>query len=126
MQTVASLLGLSQPAISSTLKVLESGCGQTLFERTPRGLLPTRASLDILFPVRRALNELRHIDTDISALQGRLQGVVQVGALPLGRTRILPEAIVRNEKLGLPTDYWNLPLPQETKDYVPRMPLSNR
>ena len=95
MQTVASLLGLSQPAISSTLKVLESGCGQTLFERTPRGLLPTRASLDILFPVRRALNELRHIDTDISALQGALQGVVQVGALPLGRTRILPEAIVR-------------------------------
>ncbi|PAA09452.1 LysR family transcriptional regulator [Pseudomonas fragi] len=95
MQTVASLLGLSQPAISSTLKVLESGCGQTLFERTPRGLLPTRASLDILFPVRRALNEPRHIDTDISALQGTLQGVVQVGALPLGRTRILPEAIVR-------------------------------
>jgi len=95
MQTVASLLGLSQPAISSTLKVLESGCGQTLFERTPRGLLPTRASLDILFPVRRALNDLRHIDTDISALQGALQGVVQVGALPLGRTRILPEAIVR-------------------------------
>lgn len=95
MQTVASLLGLSQPAISSTLKVLESGCGQTLFERTPRGLLPTRASLDILFSVRRALNELRHIDTDISALQGTLQGVVQVGALPLGRTRILPEAIVR-------------------------------
>ena len=95
MQTVASLLGLSQPAISSTLKVLESGCGRTLFERTPRGLLPTRASLDILFPVRRALNELRHIDTDISALQGTLQGVVQVGALPLGRTRILPEAIVR-------------------------------
>ena len=95
MPTVASLLGLSQPAISSTLKVLESGCGHTLFERTPRGLLPTRASLDILFPVRRALNELRHIDTDISALQGTLQGVVQVGALPLGRTRILPEAIVR-------------------------------
>jgi len=95
MQTVASLLGLSQPAISSTLKVLESGCGHTLFERTPRGLLPTRASLDILFPGRRALNELRHIDTDISALQGTLQGVVQVGALPLGRTRILPEAIVR-------------------------------
>ena len=29
-------------------------------------------------------------------------------------------AIERNEKLGLPTDYWNLPLPQETKDYVPK------
>ncbi|MGJ7513051.1 LysR family transcriptional regulator [Pseudomonas baetica] len=95
MQTVASLLGLSQPAISSTIKVMENGCGQTLFERTPRGLQPTRASQDILFPIRRALNELRHIETDITAIRGTLQGVVNVGALPLGRTRILPEAIVR-------------------------------
>lgn len=30
-------------------------------------------------------------------------------------------AIERNEKLGLPTDYWNLPLPQETRDYVPKL-----
>lgn len=95
MQTVSSLLGLSQPAVSSTLKVLESGCGQPLFERTPRGLLPSRASLEILFPIRRALNELRHIETDLAAIHGTLQGVVHVGALPLGRTRILPEAIVR-------------------------------
>ncbi|WP_160107344.1 LysR family transcriptional regulator [Pseudomonas izuensis] len=95
MQTVASLLGLSQPAISSTIKVMENGCGQTLFERTPRGLQPTHASQEILFPIRRALNELRHIETDITAIRGTLQGVVQVGALPLGRSRILPEAIVR-------------------------------
>jgi LysR family transcriptional regulator of gallate degradation len=95
MQTVASLLGLSQPAISSSIKVMESGCGQPLFERTPRGLQPTRASHEILFAIRRALNELRHIETDITALRGTLQGVVQVGALPLGRTRILPEAMVR-------------------------------
>ncbi|UVE19483.1 LysM peptidoglycan-binding domain-containing protein [Pseudomonas sp. LS44] len=30
-------------------------------------------------------------------------------------------AIERNQKLGLPTDYWNLPLPQETQDYVPKL-----
>jgi LysR family transcriptional regulator of gallate degradation len=95
MQTVASLFGLSQPAVSATLKVLERGCGRPLFERTPRGLLPTRASHEILFPIRRALNELRHFETDITAIRGSLQGVVHVGALPLGRTRILPEAIVR-------------------------------
>lgn len=95
MQTVATLYGLSQPAISSALKVLEEGSGRRLFERTPRGLEPTRAGLDILFPIRRALNELRHLDADIAALRGALQGRVQVGALPLGRTRILPEAIAR-------------------------------
>ncbi|TPG87833.1 lytic transglycosylase [Pseudomonas caspiana] len=30
-------------------------------------------------------------------------------------------AIARNARLGLPTDYWSLPLPQETRDYVPRL-----
>lgn len=95
MQTVAGHFGLSQPAISSALKVLEGGCGRSLFERTPKGLQPTRISQDILFPVRRALNELRHISSDIVAMRGSLQGVVHIGALPLGRTQILPEAIVR-------------------------------
>lgn len=30
-------------------------------------------------------------------------------------------AIERNQKLGLPTDYWNLPLPRETRNYVPKL-----
>ncbi|MFV3386746.1 LysR family transcriptional regulator [Pseudomonas sp. NY15364] len=95
MQTVANLFGLSQPAVSAALKVLEEGCGRSLFERTPRGLQPTRSSQVIMFPVRRALNELGHLAADLAAMRGQLQGVVHVGALPLGRTRILPEAIVR-------------------------------
>ena len=95
MQTTASALGVSQPAISAAIKVLEQGSGAGLFERTPHGLLPTRACLGMLLRVRRALNELRHIDADIAALSGSLQGAVHVGALPLGRTGILPEAIVR-------------------------------
>lgn len=30
-------------------------------------------------------------------------------------------AIQRNRELGLPTDYWNLQLPQETMNYVPKL-----
>ena len=30
-------------------------------------------------------------------------------------------AIERNERLGLPTDYWNLQLPATTQDYVPKL-----
>ena len=30
-------------------------------------------------------------------------------------------AIERNQKLGLPTDYWNLTLPKETQNYVPKL-----
>ncbi len=31
------------------------------------------------------------------------------------------KAIKKNKKLGLPTDFWSLDLPQETKNYVPRL-----
>jgi LysR family transcriptional regulator of gallate degradation len=95
MQTVARSFDLTQPAISAALKVMEDGAGKVLFERTARGLQPTRASHEILYPIRRALNELRHIRADIALIKGSLQGLVTVGALPLGRTRILPEAFVR-------------------------------
>ena len=30
-------------------------------------------------------------------------------------------AVKRNESLGLPTDYWNLQLPRETQNYVPKL-----
>jgi LysR family transcriptional regulator of gallate degradation len=95
MQTVAKAFGLTQPAISAALKTLEDGAGKGLFERTARGLQPTQASHDILYPIRRALNDLRRIDADVAAIKGSLQGMVMVGALPLGRTRILPQAIVQ-------------------------------
>jgi len=95
MQTAAITLGISQPAISAAIKILEQGCGVSLFERTPQGLLPTRVASGVLLRARRALNELRHFDADITFLDGTIQGVVHVGALPLGRTHILPQAIVR-------------------------------
>jgi LysR family transcriptional regulator of gallate degradation len=95
MQTVAKAFGLTQPAISAALKVLESGVGRALFERSSRGLQPTQASQEILYPIRRALNDLRRLDADVAAITGAVQGSVMVGALPLGRTRILPQAIIK-------------------------------
>jgi len=46
-----------------------------------------------VFHCRRVLSELRHIVPDLAAIEGRLQGSILVGALPLGRTQILPLAI---------------------------------
>jgi LysR family transcriptional regulator of gallate degradation len=43
--------------------------------------------------LKRALAELRHAVADIASLRGITQGTVTVGALPLGRTRLLPESI---------------------------------
>ena len=93
MSSVASEFGISQPAISAALKDLESGLGTTLFERTARGLVPTGAGEIVAFFFKRVLAELRHIGPDLAASEGMLQGTVHVGALPLGRTQILPQAI---------------------------------
>ena len=95
MPSAAQTLGISQPAVSSAIRIMESGAGMQLFYRSPRGLLLTSEGETFVLHVRRALNELRHIPDDIAALHGSIQGYVTVGALPLGRTRILPEAIAR-------------------------------
>ncbi|PVX84802.1 LysR family transcriptional regulator [Paraburkholderia unamae] len=95
MPSTANAFGISQPAVSSAMRVLESGSGVTLFHRGPRGVLLTAEGETFLLHVRRALNELRHVPDDIAALHGNIQGSVTVGALPLGRTLILPAAIAR-------------------------------
>jgi len=50
---------------------------------------------------------LRHIGPDLAAMEGVVQGSVRVGALPLGRTRILPPSIAavvaRHPKLHIVT-----------------------
>jgi LysR family transcriptional regulator of gallate degradation len=95
MPTAANAFGISQPAVSSAMRVLESGSGLRLFHRSARGILLTTEGESFLLHVRRALNELRHVPDDIAALHGNIQGAVTVGALPLGRTLLLPYAIAR-------------------------------
>jgi LysR family transcriptional regulator of gallate degradation len=93
MTVVAREFEITQPAISSTLKTLESDLDVRLFERSARGMTPTPAGEIVAFYCRRVLAELRHITADLAAIEGRLQGSITVGALPLGRTQILPTAI---------------------------------
>ncbi|CAB3780034.1 LysR family transcriptional regulator [Pararobbsia alpina] len=95
MPSAAKTLGISQPAVSSAIRILESGASMQLFHRSARGLQLSREGDMFALHVRRALNELRHVPEDIAALRGTVRGLVTVGALPLGRTLILPEATAR-------------------------------
>ena len=93
MPSVAESLGITQPAVSIAVRELEDSIGVTLFERTARGMMPTRAGVALALRLKRALAEIRHAVADIAALRGKTQGTVTVGALPLSRTRLLPESI---------------------------------
>ncbi|MBZ4280447.1 LysR family transcriptional regulator, partial [Mycobacterium tuberculosis] len=65
-QTVAQQLGITQPAVSAALKVLEKGADSALFRRTPEGVRPTPAAELLYPPVSRALNELENIWSDLA------------------------------------------------------------
>jgi LysR family transcriptional regulator of gallate degradation len=93
MRSVAERLGITQPAVSLAVRSLEESLGVHLFTRTAMGMLPTDAGAMLALRVKRALAELRNAAAEIAALNGVTQGRVTVGALPLGRTRLLPRAI---------------------------------
>lgn len=93
MPSVAKVLGISQSAVSQAVARLEEVLGQPLFLRTARGMIPTDVGDRWMRRFERVLAELRHITADVAALRGVLEGVVTVGALPLGRSQLLPAAI---------------------------------
>ena len=56
----------------------------------------------------------------LSYLHGLFNGDWLLALAAYAGEGTVSRAIERNQKLGLPTDYWNLPLPQ-ARDYVPKL-----
>lgn len=95
MGAVADSLGISQPAVSQALHEIETGLGMRLFARTPAGMQPSPMGVVLATHIRRALAEIRAAELEIGSLQGAVAGRVTVGSLSLGRSHLLPRAIIR-------------------------------
>jgi LysR family transcriptional regulator, regulator for genes of the gallate degradation pathway len=93
ISAVSESLGVSQPAVSQTLREIEDSVGVSLFRRTARGVMPTPLGAVLALHVRRSLNELRIAEDEISFLKDAESGSVAVGSLSVGRARLLPDAI---------------------------------
>lgn len=87
----ASLCAVSQPSLSAQLAQLEHALGVSLFERTKRRVLPTRAGEELL---ARAGDLLRHGD-DLAEAAARLAdpfaGTLRLGVIPTISPYLLPE-----------------------------------
>lgn len=87
----ARRLHVAQPSLSQTVRAIERQAGVELFERTPRGVVPTPAGRALVEPARRLLAARRAAGravSDVASLRaGRLELVAHasVTADPLAR-----------------------------------------
>ena len=82
LSRAAKALCASQPAVSAQIKALEDEFGIALFERAPRGMVPTAEGLALLERARAVLDEAGLLLSEAHRMRGEPEGVLRVGALP--------------------------------------------
>ncbi|OJU08048.1 MAG: hypothetical protein BGN86_12480, partial [Caulobacterales bacterium 68-7] len=85
--------GISPPAIHRAVREFERLTDVTLFERRGRSVAPTQKARSLAAAARRAVAEIEAALADLSAQRGEGGGRVAIGALPLARARLIPEAV---------------------------------
>ena len=85
---------VSQPALSTQIRELETRLGVQLFERTTRGVLVTAAGGDVIDRARRILREVDDL-CDAAGGAGGDPGPLRLGVIPTIAPYALPPAIRR-------------------------------
>lgn len=78
----AEALGLTQSALSKTLARLEREVGMQLFERTPRGVVPTEAGSTLVRHARKVLLAVSDLEEELGEQRVARSGTVRLGSLP--------------------------------------------
>ncbi|WP_321396070.1 LysR family transcriptional regulator [Emcibacter sp.] len=89
----ARATGIAVPTIHRAARDLERIVGQTFFEQTSFGIKPTRTAARFAQKIQLAFSELEQARSEIAALHGTGTGNITVGAMPLARSHLAPQAI---------------------------------
>jgi len=95
MRAGARRAGVSQPAMTKSLRQLESELSVRLLHRNARGTVLTAAGRTFFARASVIRNELRKTRDDLDAFRGGAQGSVAFGAAPQTSMLIVPEALQR-------------------------------
>jgi DNA-binding transcriptional LysR family regulator len=90
----ASLLHLSQPALTVQIRNLETALGAKLLDRTSRSVEITRLGRDLLPTLQRTLRDLDTAVVNIHEVGAGRRGTVRVAALPSFAASFLPSVIL--------------------------------
>lgn len=94
----ADKVGLTQPAVSLQLKLLEQRLGVRLIERVGRRARPTVAGLDLLTYARRMIKESIAAEEAMTPHRGGSIGRVRIGSGATASIHLLPLAIAKAMK----------------------------
>jgi LysR family transcriptional regulator, regulator for genes of the gallate degradation pathway len=89
----ARKLGLTQPSVHRAIAQIEAELGKPLFARLGHRLQPTRLAETLADAARLCLSDLDQAEAERAELTGREAGRIVVGAMPLSRSAVLPQAL---------------------------------
>lgn len=89
----ARRLGLAQPTVHRAVTQLEQEAARPLFERTSYGIVATRTAQTLAQAARLAFAELAQAEADLAETVSEEAGRIVIGAMPLSRSYVLPQAI---------------------------------
>lgn len=93
LRGAARELGVSQPALTKTIRELEIELAAPLLVRTSQGVLPTAQGKVLFERARRVDRELQAATDQISQLGGHMRGELNIGAVPVAVMLLIPEAL---------------------------------
>ena len=91
----AEAIGISQPALTKCMRLMEDRLGIKLLERSTNGVTPTMYGEALYARAKSILAELSRARADIDELSGKNSGILSIGVLPSQATNLLPLAVVR-------------------------------
>ena len=93
IHAAARALGLSQPALSKSLRALENELAAPLLTRSSQGAVVTAYGKTFYQHARVIADELRKAEEDVAQLRGKLEGKLTIGIAPASTMRLAPMAI---------------------------------
>jgi DNA-binding transcriptional LysR family regulator len=95
LRAAARKIGVSQPALTKSIRQLEQELHVQLLERNARGAAATRAGKAFLEHARVVQAELRKAEDNLALLRGGPEGSVAFGAAPVTCMLIVPDAMLQ-------------------------------
>jgi DNA-binding transcriptional LysR family regulator len=93
LNRAAKLLGISQPALSTSMDRLEAEVGMKLLQRGPKGIVTTRSG-DILYCHARLIREeIEFAERDLLSSRDGHTDSIRIGSLPSLASKIIPLAL---------------------------------